>query len=279
MKDIISMSALSSEKIGKGFGNKFFQYGFLKTYAKKHKLQAEAPKWIGRYLFDCKDPYISSELPVVKQISPNLKYDLIPNAKKPYKNVDFRGYFQYHTQYYAPYKDYFCSLFQPKPEIQVSLDKIITTLRSKGKTIIGLHLRRGDYSLRSEEHYFIPPNSWYIDWLNNIWDTLEAPVLFIASDEPHKVLSDFHSFHPITSIELGAILPKAIFYPDFYILTQCNMVAISNSTFSFAACMLNDQARVFMRPYPPKLSLVPFDPWNSDVLYRTDYHTKRYFFK
>ncbi|MEW9669847.1 alpha-1,2-fucosyltransferase [Ammoniphilus sp. 3BR4] len=279
MKDRITMSALGPKGIGKGFGNKLFQYAFLKTYAKKHHLKVEVPKWIGRYLFGLKDPPITKKLPVVKQVSPCLEQDSIPNAKEPYKNVDLLGYFQYHTRYYAPYKNYIQALFQPVPDIQTRMDEAIKRLRSKGKTIVGLHLRRGDYGLYNKDPFFIPPNSWYLQWLNEIWNTLDDPLLFIASDETDLVLNDFSSYHPITSKDLEITLTKASFYPDFYILTQCDILAISNSTFSFSACLLNERSKSFMCPYPPEKSLVSFDPWDSEVLYRTDLYTKRYSFK
>jgi hypothetical protein len=159
------------------------------------------------------------------------------------------------------------------------MDEAMNKLRSKGKTIISLHLRRGDYANFSKDPFFIAPNKWYVKWLNEIWDSLEDPVLYIASDEPHKVISHFQAYQPVTSKELGVSLPKASFYTDFYILTQCDMVAISNSTFSFAASMLNEHASIFMRPHPPQKALITFDPWNSEVLYRTDFDTKKYHFK
>lgn len=270
------MSALGSNGIGRGFGNKLFQYIFLKTYARRHNLQVETPEWIGRYLFGCNDPAISCQLPSVAQVSPSLEDDPVAKADQPYQNVDFIGYFQYHTRYYAPDRDYIRSLFRPVPEVQAVMDAGVRRLRSQGETMIGIHLRRGDYEKRPEDHFFVTPSRWYLTWLNNIWDSLRNPVLFIASDEPDKVLNDFSDFRPTTSEMLGVTLPKARFFPDFFILTQCDVVAISNSTFSFAACMLNERAGVFMRPYPPVSVLVPFDPWNDNVLYRTDYHTKRY---
>lgn len=259
---IISMSSLG--KNGR-FGNQLFQYAFLKIYAKQHNLRVEIPNWIGQYLFGHHDPPISKRLPEVRQQSYKINEDHIPNTKVPFKDVNFWGYFQYHTKYYAPYKDYFYSLFQPVPEIESKVNEAMSQLRLKGKTIIGMHLRRGDYGY---SYAFIAHSSWYKKWLEGLWDTLEKPVLFIASDELEKVVDDFSEFHPITSRDLRVTLPKASFYPDFYILSQCNVVAISNSTFSFTACMLNKQGNIFARPHLETQKLIPFDPWNSEVLLR-----------
>jgi hypothetical protein len=65
---------------------------------------------------------------------------------------------------------------------------------------------------------------------------------------------------------LNIELPKANYYPDFYILTQLDVVAISNSSFSFVASMLNERAKFFCRPSLLSNKIIPFDPWDSYVL-------------
>jgi hypothetical protein len=61
-------------------------------------------------------------------------------------------------------------------------------------------------------------------------------------------------------------LAEAEFYLDFYLLSQCDIVAISNSSFSFAACMLSETGKFFFRPDWSTEKLIPFDPWNSEPL-------------
>ena len=50
-------------------------------------------------------------------------------------------------------------------------------------------------------------------------------------------------------------------------MTCADRLAISNSTFSFTAAMLNQRspssAHAFVRPVPDARALVPFDPWDS----------------
>lgn len=267
MESVISMSSLGSN--GR-FGNQIFQYAFLKIYALKNKLRVETPAWIGQHLFGHKDPPITRQLPMVRQITYRLDRDPIPNAPVPFKNVDFWGYFQYNTQYYAPYKDYFRSLFKPVPAIETKMEEALALLRSKGKTVVGLHLRRGDYGTYGpNSNFYVTPSWWYKEWLHGFWENMDNPVLFIASDELENELFHFSEFNPVTSKDLGAILPEASFYPDFYLLSHCDWVAISNSSFSFAACMLNVQGKYFVRPYPNISTFIPFDPWNSEVLIRT----------
>ncbi|MBE9121947.1 FkbM family methyltransferase [Tychonema sp. LEGE 07199] len=259
-KPAVTMSTLGRN--GR-FANQIFQYAFLKIYAKEHNLKVEMPAWIGQYLFGCNDSPISQELPVVTEPTNKLSAARIPNAKEIFKNVNFWGYFQYHTKYYKLHQEYFCSLFKPVREIETKMKEAIARLRSRGKTIVGLHLRRGDYGY---EDFFIAPSEWYREWLQGLWETLDEPILFIASDEPEKVLSDFEEYNPVTTKDFGLELPEAEFYPDFYILSQCDIVAISNSSFSFAACMLNEIGKFFFRPHLSSEKLIPFDPWNSEPI-------------
>jgi hypothetical protein len=54
------------------------------------------------------------------------------------------------------------------------------------------------------------------------------------------------------------------FYADFFILSNCDIVCVSNSTFSFAACMLNANGRAFIRSHwDLSTKFTRFDPWSS----------------
>ena len=55
-------------------------------------------------------------------------------------------------------------------------------------------------------------------------------------------------------------------YFDFYVLAHSDLLAISNSTFSMVAAMLNEEASTFVRPEPNMRRLEPFDPWDSDTM-------------
>jgi FkbM family methyltransferase len=267
-KPLITMAAFAIAR----FGNQIFDYAFLRIYAKEHGMRLELPAWCGQYLFGHKERPISHPLPqVVEQETPyKLSESAILNAPEPFKNVDFIGYFQFHTQYYAQHKEYFHSLFKPVSEVEAKMQESVNRLRERGKTVVGLHLRRGDYSWASDivPYLAIAPNKWYIEWLDGFWETLDEPVLFIASDEIENVVGDFADYNPVTAKDLGVEMPEAPFYPDFYILSQCDVLATSNSTFSFAASMLNERCKFFFRPNLQKNKLIPFDPWNSEPLLR-----------
>ena len=280
-KGKVSLSTLGSN--GR-FGNQIFQYAFLRIYAKHYNLDFETPHWIGEYLFGHNDTRISSNLPLVKEeeIFLSSEYNLIEESNG-LRNVDLYGYFLYHTKFYNRYKDFFISLFQPQLNIVNQIQSSLDTLKKQGKTIVGIHIRRGDYftltysnySMKNgKSPYFFAPCKWYIQYLEEIWGTLNNPVLFIASDEPDKILNDFKVFSPITSKHFSVYIPQAEFYPDFYFLSQCDILAISNSTFSFLASMLNQKCKTFARPDLSNHKLISFDPWDSYPLLYC--HTKFY---
>ncbi|WP_228056526.1 FkbM family methyltransferase [Microcoleus sp. LEGE 07076] len=270
-KPAITSSVLGMENMGR-LGNQVFLYAFLRMYAREHNLRVETPAWIGQYLFGHNDAPISQPLPLVgEQAQPyKLSESAILNAPKPLKNVDFHGYFQFQTQYHVQHKQYFQSLFKPVPEVEAKVIEALNRLRSQGKTVVGLHLRRGDYrSVHTVVPYLtVAPSGWYKEWLDGLWETLDEPVLFIASDEVETVIGDFAEYHPITVKDLGVEMPEAPFYPDFYILSLCDVLGISNSTFSFAAAMLNERCKFFFRPNLLKQKMIPFEPWNSEPLLR-----------
>ena len=269
-KPVAAMSSLGEN--GR-FANQVFQYAFLKIFAKKYGYQVETPRWIGQFLFGCSNPLVSRQYSMITEEDSNFLTNKPSYGSKPLlRGIDFWGYFQYHTSYYALYKDYFRSLFQPVSEIKAKLDYALNVLRSKGKIIVGMHLRRSDYGYG---YYFIAPNKWYKDWLAGFWDTLEDPILFIASDESEKVVSEFSEYNPLTLKDLDIRLQELEFYADFFLLSCCDAMAISNSSFSFAAAMLNEHCRFFFRPHLPTGKLIPFDPWDSLVLFK-DARTEDY---
>ncbi|MGP7817100.1 alpha-1,2-fucosyltransferase [Niallia sp. 01092] len=261
MKEHVTMSRFRG-----GFGNQIFQYAFLKVYAKKYHLHVETPYWIGRYLYGFQDSYVSSKFPLLLEENESNLSKIFTEQKPKYVNVDFRGYFQFHSSHYAPYKEYIQSLFQPVGKNKYMLENGLAKIRSKGKTIVAMHLRRGDYLQYNNPVFYGPPTKWYKEWLERFWSQLDNPVLFIASDEIDRVIDDFQEYHPITSKDIFTDIQMAPFYPDHYMLSNSDILAISNSTFSFTASMLNKRAKMFLRPDIKQEKLIAFDPWSSDPL-------------
>eukprot|EP00188_Purpureofilum_apyrenoidigerum_P000420 Plantae.Rhodophyta-Purpureofilum_apyrenoidigerum.ctg11816.p1 GENE.Plantae.Rhodophyta-Purpureofilum_apyrenoidigerum.ctg11816~~Plantae.Rhodophyta-Purpureofilum_apyrenoidigerum.ctg11816.p1 ORF type:complete len:509 (+),score=95.32 Plantae.Rhodophyta-Purpureofilum_apyrenoidigerum.ctg11816:481-2007(+) len=288
------------------FGNQVLQYMFLRCYAKLVGANVQVPYWVGKELFGLDDEPVLRALPAVietRETKANstftdnfLKYIIDSNDGKPVPelkpmqllddvnenkpvNVDIWGWFQWHTKNYAPFKRIIQDTLMPVPTLKKHFDTMINEkLRCGGKrTVVGCHLRLGDYKNISASSFgYVTPTSWYLQWLEEIWPTLDNPVLFVASDEIDTVLRDFAKFNPVTTETLGLQMPAefadlgAEFFPDWYTLSQCDITAISNSTFSFSACMMNTQpgAQFYRAHYADKI--VKIDPWNDEVIVHRD---------
>jgi FkbM family methyltransferase len=269
-KPTITMSGLG--QVGR-FGNQIFQYAFLRIYAREHHLRIETSAWIGQSLFGFDDPAISRTLPTFQENfrTNTLEEARVINAGYVLENINLLGHFQYPTAYFAKHRDFFRTLFQPVPPLQDLIDRLEECLRFHGKTVLGIHIRVGDYRFCPSQ--FAPPH-WYLEWLRGYWQTLESPILFLASDDLALVQHLFADYNPIVLsdlLTLANIDPQDMeivdlgFYLDFSLLSRCDLLAISNSSFSFAAAMLNDRSQIFMRPHIPTQKLISFDPWNDVV--------------
>ena len=243
------------------FGNQLLQYAAPRLYADKHQLMAEFPDWIGRDLFDLNDPFISGTLPTIAEENVDILGALSGREPHSLAGHNLSGYFASNTADYAGSKVEFRNLFRPGRRLASVLNAWNAQLHAESRTLVALHLRRGDFG---GDRFWITPEHWYLEWLAGIWASLERPLLYIATDD-NSVLKAFDAYQPVTSSQLGNALPGAEFYGDFYALTQAHCLAISNSSFSFVAAMLNERATNFLRPDKATQSLIAFDPWNAPV--------------
>ena len=219
------------------------------------------PPWRGQSLFGLRDAPVTGAMPRIFE-SKEFPECVFPTflLNGPPVNADLWGYFQFDTIHYAPFREQFQALFQPMPQLS-PLAEAMRKLRERDRTIVGLHLRL----LREANHhfYFPTPQSWTLEHLRRLWPKLRNPVLFISTDLEDFSVEPYQEFNPITRRDLGLNIQWADFYPDFYALTQCDALCISNSTFSFVAAMLNQRAAAFFRPHLFRHAYIPFDPWSS----------------
>lgn len=272
--------------------------------------EIQVPGWVGAGLFGLKDQPVKRAFPaavefrdtlanstfttdfidyvkssngkhVVPEVFPGALCENSNGAMSGLKNVDIWGWFQWHTSHFAPFKKLIQETFLPIPDLYNALHtEFNQKLRFRGgikRTVVGLHLRLGDYKNISASSFgYVAPTSWYLSWLEKIWPTLENPVLLVASDDVEAVLRDFSAYNPVTADSIGLEIPenmkglKAGFFPDWFSLTQCDVLAISNSTFSFTACMMNQRpgARFFRAHYSGSMERI--EPWNADPIVHRD---------
>ncbi len=262
---VLTMSSLG---VNGRFGNQLFQYAFLRVLARHHDLPVWTSPWLGQKLFGLKDPPVAMKLPRIYE-SRDLTESVFPQIlfDEPLVNRDIWGFYQFSTRRYAPHREFIRSLYRPVPAIAEPLVKGLAGLTRGGKrSLVVLHVRRGDFT---GKQFFAAPSSWYRAVLENVWPALNDPLLYIASDEPEKVLPEFQDYAPVTQKDLGVEVPGATFYPDFWVMTQADVLGISNSSYSFFASLLAERGRGFYRPHLYQQALIPYDPWDSmPILHR-----------
>ena len=269
------------------FGNQLLLYAFLKTYARRHELELELPRWTGTTLFGLSEPAPSVQLPAYRERygrgpTPS-HYPLVPD-EDALVNRDFRGYGQYHTSYLAPDREWVLDLVRPVAAVAERLEPALSRLRGMGKTCVGLHFRAGDYG---RCHFFLVPPAWYRRWLEQHWKTLDEPVLFVATQDG-AILEELKDFRPVTAPDLGlelsrtplpefSYLPRDIalgtahemdFYPDHFLLSQCDVLIGPNSTFSFSAALLSRTVQRYFRADLVRQFFVEEEPWWTVPLLR-----------
>ncbi|MDG1373278.1 MAG: FkbM family methyltransferase [Paracoccaceae bacterium] len=252
------------------FGNQFFQYGFLRCHARDMGFHFENTRWVGDQMFNVTlgTTAAGDGLRAVSQKTYTTEGCEILNSADRLGNANINGFFQYNTNFYRRHREMLRADFSFRGLYAKRAEHIAANFWNRGGLIVGAHLRRGDYGNR---FFYIAPTAWYIDWLRDLQRDHPKLTVYIASDELSKISQDFAEFDILTAEDLdpdGRIEPT--FFDDFAALTMCDKVAISNSSFSFAATMLNQRADEFMRPDLAVKKLTPYDPWSSQPLLRTE---------
>jgi hypothetical protein len=277
------------------FANQLFQYAFLRSVARVTGAQYQAPQWIGQRLFDLDDPPVTVHLRPLIENDPenNQLFHVVPEMRRYLEKItgyqsipvtpaalrnglpsgDLIGFFQCHSSNYLPHRDFLRQIFRPASSLVDWVQEPVELLRARGRTVVAIHLRRGEYRWVPQLPYsLITPERWWVDWLEQNWSSLNDPVLYICSDGLDRVIGAFRKYNPVSLRDLRMNTPREVagldadFYRDYHVLTQADVVGVSNSSFSFSACMLNERGTRFVRPtWDPEEHLVDFDPWNSEV--------------
>lgn len=284
------------------FGNGLFQYFMGHLVAEHHNLRLRTPPWDGQSFFGLFDPLLEREArehvehgqdPANSMLWESLTFE----RRGSIKNVCIAGVYQYHTGVYSSsQRKTFRALFTPVTALSDLFEDRLKAIMGDKKTLVAIHVRRGDYlKYTAEGHsmFYTTPVESYKKWLAEIWPLLDKPMLYVASDDPGCV-KEFEDYGAKSAADM-AVQMQEQYYVDFWVLTQAHAMAISNSSFSFAAAMLNENIPTFEAsirilnrvPYRPggegsgvvdnhcmrplrDGTLVRFDPWDADVLLGRD---------
>lgn len=245
------------------FGNQLFQYTFLCLVARRQSGYLQLPAWVGSTLFGLNSKQtiqVKTEITNESDMSVSDLLNLIRVRDENFNGIDYNGYAQLHTSHYAADKDFIRSLFIFDTRLVNFFKKALSNTGLAQKKIITIHLRRGDYGYK---HYFCAPCTWYENWIINAKYSPDEYIIYICSESPNKYRKRFPKFTVITAEDLRCPDRLAPYF-DFMVITLADVVATSNSSFSFFATMLNSKARRFVRPDFEKSGLVDFDPWCAE---------------
>jgi len=242
------------------FAHNVFEYMLVRLYAEAYGLTVETPEWVGGYYFELNDPLPTAPLRPLF-FGRRIINDLIDHpSDTPPTDCDILsplGPYRYFERDRARIQ----SWFRPRSVWTPWIAPVMERLRSQGNTIVALHIRRGDFVLF---RYTITETEWYVDWLRTIWDGLDKPVLYIATDDP-AIVQDFAAFGPKTLIDLGEPWGGLEYLQDFHVLANADILGVSaQSGFSRLAALLNTRARLFVEPDADAQRVRPYSPWTAD---------------
>ena len=259
----VTMSGLIE---GAGFGNQLWRYACVKLYALRHGLTPALPAWQGNQLFGLEDEACEGfDFPTIRYPGFADTDRELWDRDEPPINVDLDGYFQEIPECWQKHRALLRRMFQLLPEYLQAIDAWRDAVTDGGRrTLVAISVRRGDYSRFQSESwpwFRIVPEEWYLDWLRTIWPTLRDPVLFVASDEPDKIVPVFEEFEPIAAT-FGSIaqeLPHHV--SDFEVLRRADYLAICNSSFPRFAAILAPWTQKCFLPSFQTQSFVHYQPW------------------
>lgn len=263
----VAMSTLGHNA---GFANQLFQYAFLWLYGLRNNCAIETPTWIGETVYGLPAQPISRRRRGFKGDPWSVRDGALWTAPNPPVEVDFWGYFQNPPSVWRQHRALLRRLFTPLPPWRVPIERWLAQNCPPGRTLVAIHLRRGDYRrYAAEKPWFrLLPAAWYRRWLERVWPSLDNPVLFIATDEPESVVPEFTDYAPLVATSLATSLPEAPELADFEIMARAGVLAIANSSFSrMAALLAADTQRCFI-PESEAADFRPYDPWAPDDFWR-----------
>ncbi|MFV3077644.1 tetratricopeptide repeat protein [Niveispirillum fermenti] len=252
---------LTSSSLGNRgrFAHNVLEYVLLRLYAEKHGCVLETPDWVGGAYFDLDDPAPGGPLPPWP-FARRVLNGFVTGERQgpPVMDRDVLSpLFLY--EYPVEYRDRIRSWLRPRPQWAPWIDPPVDALRAVGRTVVAIHIRRGDFLAFG---YPITETGWYVDWLRDLWPTLDRPVLYLASDDIPSVRAAFREFRPVTLDDAAPSWPGLEFLQDFHVLTQADIVGISAASgFSQLAARLNGRARLCVQPDMAAGGIRPFIPW------------------
>lgn len=242
------------------FAHNVLEYVMLRLYAERFDLVLETPDWVGGLYFDLDDPAPGGPL-TPWLFARHALNALVDGKGEPRTDRDILSPL-FLFDYPARFRERVQRWLTPRAEWLPMIEPAVRALRDGDRTVVALHIRRGDFVRYG---YPITRTDRYVDWLRELWPTLDRPVLYLASDDLEAVRGDFAEFAPMTLADVAPPWPDLEYLQDFHVLSQADVVGVSAASgFSQLAARLNRRARILVQPDTATQRIVPFIPWTED---------------
>jgi len=230
-----------------GLGNQLFQiaagYSLAKnnndTYAINYNLHHQTlPAGNTKHKYrDNLFSIISStdEMPSNEYSEQNFHYDPIPYTSP---EMLLHGYFQ-SEKYFAEHKEDIKQLFTFPEETKLKISKTLDALKLKTclyHRVVGIHVRRGDYL----QHFNIHPTCT-IEYYKEAISKFRNSIFIVATDTPLWVKQNLCSDNVVLCNSPNEL-------EDMYMLSQCDDIIISNSTFAWWGAYLGKTKEQVIAP-------------------------------
>ena len=145
------------------FGNQLFQYAFLRLYGLRNSVSVHAPDdWQGRELYQ--SHLAPLDLPLAQIHFPTFgdEYLALWQMDDPPVDVDFWGYFQEVPPSWVAHRLFLRRMFTPPAGLHNALDSALARWLpgDRAATIIGIHVRRGDYARLCHQYPWFGRSLW-----------------------------------------------------------------------------------------------------------------------
>ena len=274
-RPVVTMSTLGRN--GR-FANQLFQYLFLRLVAEKQNAVVQVPAWFGEEVFGrggvrllrppARLAMESQSEMVPGSVALGDPAELIERYDPDFRSTDFWGYFQLHTTCLRPHRELVRNLFLRTERYAAAEALVFGRLRAGGKRVVAVHLRRGDYGY---DAFFRAPCVWYERWVEAEGLDADGHLIFVCSEDAEHYAGRFKGYEVVTSAGYAEELGLERWLLEFLVLCNSDVLAVSNSTFSFFASLLNGNASRFARPRMEEGGLVSFDPWNAEPFFTQKY--------
>jgi hypothetical protein len=176
---------------------------------------------------------------------PDFTYNKLPALTNNNTNIELFGHFQSY-KYFQSYKTTITKLLKLDTLKKSLLDKL--NLDFKNTQYISIHFRLGDYK-KLQNHYIILPIEYYINSLQHIISNISnnkniTVIYFCEQSDLPEVLEMIHILkNKFVSLDFVNYNNKLLVdWEELLLMSCCNYNIIANSTFSWWAGYLNNNA-------------------------------------